>query len=62
MIERSRDIKILYREFKRGVSGADVAVYRILGVIRIVAHVGIHGTIFLHGLNISYDYLNFHSP
>lgn len=36
----------------------------LLGVIRftprIVAHV--HGTIFLHGLNISHDYLNFHSP
>lgn len=61
MIERWRDIKILYRKYEEYRWCSSLP---LLGVIRftprIVAHV--HGTIFLHGLNISHDYLNFHSP
>lgn len=61
MIERSRDIKILYRKFTRSIERWCSSLPP-LGVIRLESSHTLVFTIFLHGLNISRDYRNFHSP
>lgn len=61
MIERSGDIKILYRKFTRSIERWCSSLPP-LGVIRLESSHTLVFTIFLHGLNISRDYRNFHSP